>query len=91
MLDVTLEPHPRTLFPAPVIAIPDQPPAILGALLYQIASRPGTPAAMLSTTAAHLACYIGAPATDLKLGTWEAALPGFAVYLVKQRRRMAAH
>jgi hypothetical protein len=38
---------------------------------------------MLRTITAHIARYNGAAATDLKLGIWDATLPGFAAYLVK--------
>jgi hypothetical protein len=38
---------------------------------------------MLRTITAHLARYIGALATDLKLDTKHPALPGFAAYLAK--------
>jgi hypothetical protein len=87
MLDVTLEPHPCTRFPAALITISDQPPATLAAPLDQIARRPGAPAAMLGTTAAYLARYIGAPKSDLKLDTVDAALSGFAAYLGQITRK----
>jgi hypothetical protein len=79
MVDVTRDPHSLNAFSC---AISGQPPATLAALLDQIARRTGVPASMLRTITAHLARYIGAPVTDLKLGFWDAELPSFAAYLV---------
>jgi hypothetical protein len=54
----------------------------LAALFDQIARRPSVSAAMLHTITAHLARHISALPTDLKLGVWDAPLPGFAAHLV---------
>jgi hypothetical protein len=89
MLETILKWHPCTLLPPHLTTTPDEASVNLAALLGQIARRPGAPAAMLRTTAARLARYIGAPATDLKLDTTHAALPGLAAFLgqITQKNR----
>jgi hypothetical protein len=68
MLDVTRKPQPGTFSPPLLTTITGHPPATLTDLLDRIARRPGTPAATLSPITTHPVRYIGAPATDLKVG-----------------------
>ena len=71
MLESIFEFPSRTIPYTPLTTTNDQAPATLTALLERInAARPDAPSAMLHTTAAHLARYIGAPVTELRLDTF---------------------
>lgn len=88
ILEAILESHPSTLALPTLTTTPAQLPATLAALLDRIsADQTGAPTAMLRVTAAHLECYVGAPATEPKFDTVHAALPGFANFLAQSKRK----